>query len=169
VVQTSTQYEEYAAGITLDIMPHISEGDLLRLDITLTRSDFGAKSSENGPPDQIVSNLNTVVTVPDKSTIILGGMTKINQSKSGGKVPLLGDLPLIGGLFRSSGKSDIQTKLYVFVKAEIIRPEQANAMVELSNRNRKAFEEDEAEFQNFEGWPGIKPKVIAPQRVLDLQ
>ena len=169
VVQTSTQYEEYAAGITLDIMPHISEGDLLRLDITLTRSDFGAKSSENGPPDQIVSNLNTVVTVPDKSTIILGGMTKINQSKSGGKVPLLGDLPLIGGLFRSSGKSDIQTKLYVFVKAEVIRPEEANAMVELSDRNRAAFEKDEAEFQNFEGWPGIKPKVIAPQRVLDLQ
>jgi len=169
VVQTSTQYEEYAAGITLDIMPHISDGDLLRLDITLTRSDFGAKSSENGPPDQIASNLNTVVTVPDKSTIILGGMTKINQSKSGGKVPLLGDLPLIGGLFRSSGKSDIQTKLYVFVKAEIIRPEQSNAMVELSNRNRDAFEQDEAEFQAFEGWPGIKPKVMGPERVLDLQ
>jgi len=175
VVQTSRDYEEYSAGITLDIMPHISDGDLLRLDITLERSDFIPSSDEDktGPPDTSVSNLNTVVTVPDKSTIILGGMSKINQSKSGGKVPILGDLPLIGGLFRSHGKKDIQKKLYIFVKAQVIRPEDTvsanNALVEISNRNREAFEKDEAEFQAFEGWPGIKPRVMGPEKVLDLQ
>ncbi len=173
VVQTSTTFDEYSAGITLDIMPHISDGDLLRLEITLERSDFGAQSTVGGPPDQSVSNLNTVVTVPDKSTIILGGMTKINQSKSSGKVPLLGDLPLIGGLFRSSSKSDIQKKLYVFVKAEIIRPEESltanNAMIELSDRNRLAFEKDEAAFQRLEGWPGIRAKTMGPEKVLDLE
>ncbi|MCP4455226.1 MAG: hypothetical protein GY809_27515, partial [Planctomycetes bacterium] len=175
VVQTSRDYEEYSAGITLDIMPHISDGDLLRLDITLERSDFIPSNDpdKTGPPDTSVSNLNTVVTVPDKSTIILGGMTKINQSKSGGKVPILGDLPLIGGLFRSHGKSDIQKKLYIFVKAQVIRPEDSlaasNALVEISNRNREAFEKDEAAFQAFEGWPGIKPKVMGPEKVLDLE
>ncbi|MCF7973396.1 MAG: hypothetical protein K9N55_06245 [Phycisphaerae bacterium] len=170
---TSEQYNEYSAGITLDITPHISDGDLLRLEIALTRSDFGAKSSENGPPNLIQSDLNTIVTVPDQSTIILGGMVKLNQSKSVSKVPLLGDLPLIGGLFRGSGKSDIQKKLYVFVKAEVIRPDESltgkSAMVEISDRNRKAFEEHEAEFQGFEGWPGLKGKPMGPDKVLDME
>ena len=175
VVQTSRDYEEYSAGITLDIMPHISDGDLLRLDITLERSDFIPSTDPDkvGPPDTSVSNLNTVVTVPDKSTIILGGMSKINQTKTGGKVPILGDLPLIGGLFRSQSKANLQKKLYIFVKAEIIRPEESltanNGLVELSQRNRAAFERDEAEFQAFEGWPGIEPEIMAPAKVLDLQ
>jgi type II secretory pathway component GspD/PulD (secretin) len=170
---TSEQYNEYSAGITLDITPHISDGDLLRLEIALTRSDFGAKSSENGPPNLIQSDLNTIVTVPDQSTIILGGMVKLNQSKSVTKVPILGDLPLVGGLFRGAGKSDIQKKLYVFVKAEVIRPDESltgkSGMVQLSDRNRKAFEEHEAEFQGFEGWPGFKAKPMAPDKVLDMQ
>jgi general secretion pathway protein D len=88
-------------------------------------------------------------------------------------VPLLGDLPLIGGLFRSTGKSDIQMKLYIFVKAQVIRPEDSmgadNPLVEISNRNREAFEADESAFQAFEGWPGIKPKVMGPEKVLDLE
>jgi general secretion pathway protein D len=111
--------------------------------------------------------------VPDKSTIILGGMTKINQTKSGGKVPILGDLPLIGGLFRSHGKSDLQKRLYIFIKAEVIRPEASltanNAVIELSNRNRHAFEEAETEFQTFEGWPGVKARTMGPEKVLDLE
>jgi general secretion pathway protein D len=175
VVQTSRDYKEYSAGITLDIMPHISNGDLLRLDITLERSDFIPSNDpdKSGPPDTSVTNLNTVVTVPDRSTIILGGMSKINQSKSGGKVPILGDLPLIGGLFRSHGKSNIQKQLYIFVKVQVIRPEDTvaanNALVKISDRNREAFEKDEAEFQAFEGWPGFKPKAMGPEKILDLQ
>ena len=167
VVQTSKEYVDYSAGVVLEIMPHISDGDLLRLEIDLIRSDFGAASSVGGPPDTSETTLNTVVTVPDKSTIILGGMTKINQTKSGGKVPILGDLPLIGGLFRSHSKSDLQKKLYIFVKAEVIRPEETlnegNGLVELSMRNRRAFEEDESEFQGFEGWPGIKARAMGPE------
>ena len=47
---------------------------------------------------------------------------QVDQGKKGGKVPILGDLPLIGGLFRSINNSDVQTKLYIFVKANILRP-----------------------------------------------
>jgi type II secretory pathway component GspD/PulD (secretin) len=75
------------------------------------------------------------VTVPDGSTIILGGMVKLNQNKGGSKVPILGDIPLVGGLFRSIATRTIQSKLYVFVKAEIIRPDgpSGHGMKELGN------------------------------------
>ncbi len=172
VVQTGVDYQGYDAGITLEITPHISRGDLLRLDINLDRDDFGTITGER-PPDTSGSNINTTVTVPDGSTIILGGLLKLNQSKGGTKVPILGDIPLLGGLFRSTSNSDIQRNLYVFVKAEIIRPEEEGFMGanlrRISDRNREAFEKHEIEFQEYHDWPGIKPKAMKPFKVLDAQ
>ncbi|HUU16429.1 MAG TPA: secretin N-terminal domain-containing protein [Sedimentisphaerales bacterium] len=172
VVQTGVDYQGYDAGITLEIVPHISRGDLLRLDIKLTRSDFGVITGER-PPDTTSNDIDTTVTVPDGSTIILGGLLKLNQSKGGTKVPLLGDIPLIGGLFRSTSNSDLQRHMYVFVKAEIIRPDNADYvqsdLKRISDRNRKAFEEYEIEFQEYHDWPGIKPKPMKPFKVLETQ
>ncbi|MHC4743985.1 MAG: secretin N-terminal domain-containing protein [Planctomycetota bacterium] len=181
LVQTAVDYQGYDSGIQLDITPHISEGDLLRLEITLTRSDFQeaasggeTDTSEPKPPDTVSSDITTVVTVPDGSTIILGGMTKLDQSKGGSKVPLLGDLPLVGVLFRSAGNKERQEKLYIFVKAEIIRPAETLGeglpdLERLSQRNRLAFERSEQEFQNYKNFPGIKAKPKRPERVLELE
>ena len=74
------------------------------------------------PPNKVDSDIETVVTVPNKSTIILGGVEKVTDSKGGKKVPLLGDIPLIGGLFRSVAEGSNQDRLYIFVKAHILRP-----------------------------------------------
>jgi general secretion pathway protein D len=171
-VQTSVNYDPYEAGITLTITPHISRGNLLRLDIDLQRDDFGIITGEK-PPDVAGSNIKTTVTVPDGSTIILGGMLKLNQSKGGTKVPILGDIPFIGGLFRSTSNNDTQKNLYVFVKAEIIRPDEggfANSdLTRISDRNREAFERHEIEFQEYHDWPGVKPKRMTPFKVLDAQ
>jgi len=172
LIQTEIDYEPYEAGITLNITPHISEGKLLRLVIDLERSDFRETADTEGPPNTTTSNVGTAVTVPDGSTIILGGMLKFNQSKGGGKVPILGDIPLIGGLFRSIKNSDIQNKLYVFVKAEIIRPsEDIDATMKdleaFSERDRMAFERHELEFQKYQTWPGIESEPVDPPKVLD--
>ena len=173
-VQTGIAYEPYDAGIELTIVPHISRGDFLRLDINLHRDDFGTITGEK-PPDTSGSDIITSVTVPDGSTIILGGLIKLNQSKGGSKIPILGDLPILGGLFRSTSNSDIQRNLYVFVKAEIIRPADADLaqadshLHQISDRNREAFEEHEKKFQEYHDWPGIKPKSMEPINVLDAQ
>jgi general secretion pathway protein D len=171
LVETAVTYEPYEAGITLEITPHISDGDLLRLDVQLSRSDFTSTSDEK-PPDQTSSNVGTVVTVPDGSTIILGGMLKFNQSKGGSKIPILGDLPLVGGLFRSVDTSDVQRMLYIFVRAEVIRPADVTAnsqedLKRISDANREAFEKHEQEFQDYQTWPGVKSKTVSPPKVLD--
>jgi type II secretory pathway component GspD/PulD (secretin) len=173
LVQTSTNFTQYDAGITLDITPHISEGDLLRLDIKLQRSDFGTVLGTR-PPDKKSTELDTAVTLPNGATVILGGMVKMNQTKGGTKVPIIGDIPLIGGLFRSIHNVEDGDKLYVFVKAEIIRPDETTTrgmkdLEVLSERNRRAFEKHELEFQKHEDWPGIRSKRIDPPKVLDEQ
>lgn len=173
LVQTSTTFQSYDAGIMLDITPHISEGDLLRLDIKLTRSDFGTMLGTR-PPDKKSSEVDTAVTLPNGTTAILGGLVKLNETKGGSKVPILGDIPLLGGLFRGIHNSEQGEFLYMFVKAEIIRPDDAaghgmKQLEELSERNRQAFEKRELEYQTYQDWPGIKPKRVDPSKVLDAQ
>ena len=173
LVTTAQEFEGYDAGIELDITPHISEGQLLRLEITLSRSDFGTISGLK-PPDTTSSDLKTIVTVPDGSTIILGGMLKMNQGKGGTKVPLLGDLPLVGALFRNINNNDFQRRLYVFVRAEIIRPAETLSqglpdLEKISQRNRLAFEKFEQEFQSYKDFPGIKAKAVKPIKVLETE
>jgi len=168
----SVQFDPYDAGITLEITPHISEGDLLRLEVTLSRSDFKfSAGDEEKPPNTTASDITTVVTVPDGSTIILGGMVKLNQGKGGSKIPIIGDIPLVGGLFRTINNTDTQNKLYVFVKAEILRPSETEAglpdLNRISARNRIAFEQFERQFQEHQDWPGIKPDPMDPLKVLD--
>jgi type II secretory pathway component GspD/PulD (secretin) len=172
-IQTSTSYQPYNAGITLTIQPNISEGDLLLLIIKLDRTDFLTRSDKTSPPDTTSSNIDTTVTVPNNRTIILGGLLKLSQGKGGTKVPLLGDVPILGGLFRSTTNSIDDSKLYVFVKANILRPEAAvpglPELERISERNRAAFEKGEEEFQKHEDWPGIKPQPVDPVKVLDAE
>ena len=102
--------------------------------------------------------------------MILGGLVKLNQSKGGSKVPILGDIPLVGALFRSVDNSDVEKKLYVFLKANIVRPYEEARLADLqkiSEEHRKAFEESEAEFQKHEDFPGITPEPMRPERVLE--
>jgi general secretion pathway protein D len=172
--RTTTDYREYEAGINLTITPNISEGDLLLLKVNMTRSDFDEKTKGIGiPPDTTESVVDTTVTVPDGQTIILGGLIKIRQSKGGTKVPVLGDIPLLGGLFRSTNNSDDTSNLYVFVKANILRPDDTVAglpdLERMSDRNRVSFERLEDKFQNYENWPGFKPKPMEPFKVLEAE
>jgi type II secretory pathway component GspD/PulD (secretin) len=168
----SVDYKDYSAGITLKIKPHISKGDQLRLEITLNRSDFNIKEGADPalPPDKINSDVGTVITVPDKNTIILGGLERISQSKGGSKTPILGDIPLIGGLFRSIGNSDDQRKIYIFIKANILRPGEnmsSNDLKEISNKNREQFEAMESEMQTYQDWPGIDSPSMPPRKILE--
>lgn len=165
------KFEPYDASIRLDIKPHISKGDNLRLEIVLSRSDFvDLDSTSTKPPDQTITNITTVVTVPNGSTIILGGMDKINQTKGGTKVPILGDIPIIGGLFRSTSNTNRQNKLYVFVKANILRPGTdmtSTDLIDISRENRHEFESMEDEMQEYEDWPGFKPDPMDPIHILE--
>jgi general secretion pathway protein D len=149
---TNVKFESFNAGVTLDIEPHISKGNQLRLKITMNRTDFSDTvrtieidgESVELPRDTNTSDITTVVTVPDEATIILGGLEKLKQSKSGSKIPLLGDIPIVGGLFKDTHNTDTQNRLYVFVKAHILRPGIESSDIErVSDQNRRAFEEME--------------------------
>jgi type II secretory pathway component GspD/PulD (secretin) len=171
-------FSEYTAGVTLKIKPHISKGDMLRLEITLSRSDFKLQQDVTvagldypRPPDILSTDVTSVATVPDGTTIVLGGLETVTQNKSQTKVPILGDLPLIGTIFRSVDDTDQLNKLYVFVKANVIRPgnqlEGLEDIRRVSKKYQDRFEEMENKFQRQDDFPGWKPKPMDPEKVLE--
>ena len=179
VTTTDVSFAEYTSGIILTIKPHISKGDMLRLEIGLNRKDFDFTEGRSvvvagqvfpRPPDLLSTDVATVATVPDGTTIILGGLETLNQRKTHTKVPILGDIPLVGGLFRGIENRGNQSRLYVFVTANILRPgDQLGGLEDIrrvSERDRKAFEAQENRFQKMEDWPGIKAVPMDPDTVL---
>jgi len=179
---TSVQMQSYLSGVTLDIQPHISKGDQLQLKITLSRinaikqADYKIQASGSDltgptPPNLVSTDVTPLVTVPDNMTIILGGLEKLDQGKKGTKVPFLGDVPIVGGLFKNTDNLDSQDRLYVFLKAHIIRPGDKvtgeSKIKVVSLKNRDEFERHENEMQNAQDWAGIKPKPMDPNNVLE--
>jgi type II secretory pathway component GspD/PulD (secretin) len=177
---TSIDFKDYTAGLTLTITPHIASEKLMQLEIKLDRKDFAPgdaqtitidKNTYTYPKDTSSNILETWSIVPSGSTIILGGIEKTNQLKANSKVPILGDIPLIGLLFRGINQADSQKKLYIFVKANIIQAGDEltgkSDIERISQRKRKTFEEDEARFQGLDSVPGLKPNPVQPKSVLE--
>lgn len=180
ITSSDIQFKDYKSGITLKITPHIATKEVLQLKIELDRTDFdpsdpgtatiGTKTVPK-PLNTVSSNVVTMAVLPDGATIILGGIEAMTQTKGITKVPLLGDIPLIGILFRGVSESDVQSRLYVFVKANIVRPGDeltGDSDVErISRKKRDAFERDENMFQGLDSIPGIKPGKIQPEKILE--
>ncbi len=111
------------AGPELTITPHISEGGYVRLEFAATLSSFIGESPSPGiPPPRLENSIETSsVRVPSDSTIIVGGLSFETTSDTVFKVPILGDIPLLGLAFQDIRKNNSTTTLYVFITPRIMR------------------------------------------------
>jgi type II secretory pathway component GspD/PulD (secretin) len=153
-------FKEYvSAGTTLSIQPNISEGEFLKLTITLNVDSFDGKGSGNIPPAKQTNSIDTIITVPDGKTIILGGLTSQNNSTTVNKIPLLGDIPLLGALFRNTSQSESEGVLYVFVRADIVRSmgpdENFEDLDRVSEPYRRKLKDSETKYNKLPLIPGI--------------
>jgi general secretion pathway protein D len=117
---TFNSFEYRDVGTTLKITPQISQGDMIRLNINHEISVL-----ESGEllarPTTLKRQIDTTVLVQDSSTIVLGGLIDNQVSVSEWKVPFLGDIPLLGYLFKSEGKSTQKTNLYIFLTPKVVK------------------------------------------------
>lgn len=111
-------YEQ--AGTTLTVQPGISEAGFLRLEYTIEFSNFLGAANGNLPPPRQNRNVNGTVTMPSDATIVVGGITVENSRNTIIKVPLLGDIPLIGPLFSDTNKNASNSLLYIFITPKIL-------------------------------------------------
>jgi len=131
------------AGTILRISPHIADNQYLLLNISLEVSAFAGepRTLAGGtvvPADQISRKITTVVTVPDRHTVVLGGLMGRNQNSTVDRTPVLADLPLVGDLFQRTNKSDTETSLFLFVTPTIMPGDDSGfATLDLESCRRK--------------------------------
>jgi general secretion pathway protein D len=167
---TTNSFETVTAGIRLSISPTISAGNYLRLRVRIEVSDFQPASSalEGAPPDIISREIETPVTVPDGHTIILGGLRLRASRKSESKIPWLGDLPLIGWLFRSTSDQIDDRYLYVFITAHIIDTDFA-LLDEISSAREQDYERLGGDISELQGSLKVSGSTDEVRRLGDLE
>jgi general secretion pathway protein D len=128
-------------GIQLDVTPFIQANNLVQmiLEPQMTSIDTSTPgqvieggsiiSSPVYAPNLLKRSANTVVVTPDGQTVVIGGLISNNKSSSESKVPLLGDIPVLGNLFKFTSRQNAKDELLIFLTPHIMQmPSQLAAM-----------------------------------------
>nr|WP_297354354.1 type II secretion system secretin GspD [uncultured Caldimonas sp.] len=115
--------ERKDVGLTLRIKPQIGENGTVRLTIFQESSDVigEATGTTNVGPETTKRSIESTVVVDDGQIIVLGGLMQDQYSDGRSKVPVLGDVPVLGGLFRSENRTRRKTNLMVFLRPVVMR------------------------------------------------
>ncbi|SHO80691.1 General secretion pathway protein D [hydrothermal vent metagenome] len=137
---TRTQSVEYRnTGIILSVTPYVNSKGILTLDISQEVSNVSKNSGSNiDSPIISTRNIKTKVALKSGETVMLGGLISKDKSTVDNKVPLLGDLPLLGGLFKTTSDGGTKTELFITVKPTIINNTDDTKIV--TGEMRKLFE-----------------------------
>ncbi len=121
--------ERKDVGLKLKVRPHVNEGDTVRMDLELEVSSL--LPQVQGAVDLITNkrNLKTSVMVLDNQTLVLGGLITEEVKENISKVPGLGDIPLVGNLFRYRNSSTTKRNLMIFLRPTILRDASMDAAI----------------------------------------
>lgn len=117
-----TTIEREDVGITLRVLPRVHEGDVVRLEVSQEVSSL-TSATVSGAADLITNrrSIQTTVLADNGGTIVLGGLITDDRASARSKVPLLGDIPVFGELFRGRRESQVKRTLFVFLRPTILR------------------------------------------------
>lgn len=114
---TSTSFKKAVLGMT--VTPNITPDGQIIMDIKINKDSVNPDCGATEPCIN-TQRLNTNVMVEDGGTLILGGIYREENSEGVSKVPLLGDIPVVGNLFKSKTRSDKKTELLIFITPRIV-------------------------------------------------
>lgn len=119
VTRTSVQYR--STGISLSVTPTINADGLVSLELSTETSNVPDGSKDTLTPPITSRSITTSVFAGDGQTVILGGLILDSTTITDSRVPILGDIPLIGSLFQKKGSSKNRTELMILITPRIIR------------------------------------------------
>jgi general secretion pathway protein D len=144
---TLVTIERKDVGVTLEITPQVLENGLIRLEvkqeITAIAENVSQTIGSGSPsipvgPTTTKRAMETITLVPDQQTVVLGGLVRDNVTFTERKVPLLGDIPILGWLFKSRSQQTEKVNLLVFLTPTVVRDRLD--MGEMSARKRGEIE-----------------------------
>lgn len=131
LVDQYSYYEYKDVGITLKITPQISHDRMVRLNISQESTKLDQQTTvSTDRPTTFKRTIDTTVIVKDGNTVVIGGLIDDSFSNTEFKTPCLGDIPLLGQLFRTRSTGDDKTNLFVFITPHVVKnPEEAQAIL----------------------------------------
>jgi general secretion pathway protein D len=123
---TSVNYNTYEykdVGVILDITPHINQGNFIRLKISLQSTKLTSAATST-TPTTLKRTAKTTTVVKDNETIVIGGLVGDSTEDDVYRVPLLGDIPILGWLFKTHSTTRQKTNMFVFLTPHIVRTKQ---------------------------------------------
>lgn len=159
--------ERKDVGITLRIRPQIGENGTIRMQIFQESSSLSsqvAPGTSNAGPSTNKRSIESNVVVDDGQILVLGGLIEDRYTDNRSQVPLLGDIPYLGALFRSESRSKTRTNLMVFLRPVVMRDAAtANKLSVDRYELIRSFQKDQQPNRNAL-IPINDPPVIAPMR-----
>lgn len=129
------------AGTQLAVTPHLSEDDWLRLEYEVNLSSFGTRTAQqlagNLPPPRRQSASSGTVRIPTDHMVVLGGLRSTNDREQEDRVPVLGDIPVLGELFKSRRRDQSEETLYIFIRPVVLRDLDFQDLIHLSAAEAK--------------------------------
>lgn len=127
MLQTNESFTEISADVKLEITPYVGSDGLITVDIKPDfRTPVGTLNSET-PPTINKRAMSSTLEVREGETIVLGGMVSETDSEDRDQVPIIGSIPLLGGLFSSTNKTTHKTQLMIYVTPHISYGEAFNS------------------------------------------
>ncbi len=153
--QDYTNYEYKDVATSLKILPQVNQSDLVRLEIGVEVIKLKDQNNPSLTPTTLTRTANTTVVVHNEETVVIGGI--IGQDTSAGeyKVPILGDIPLLGWLFKSRGEFRDKTNLFIFITPHIVENPAELASLYLQKRDVMDYVKSGSSAipdMKFEGW-----------------
>jgi general secretion pathway protein D len=134
---TFESFEYRDVGKILKITPHVTENRNVRMNLSLEVTNIDrlstALTSTTLPVTQ-KRTVDTTVIVKDKQTVVIGGLIEESTSKNQSKIPVLGDLPVLGWMFRNTEEEGQKTNLYIFLTPRVIKSATAADSVYQENK-----------------------------------
>lgn len=152
------QVNRQEVGIKLKVTPQINEGDAVQLTIEQEVSSIGGATAVDITINK--REIKTTVLADDGATVVLGGLIDEDVQESESKVPLLGDIPILGHLFKSTSVTKQKRNLMVFIRASIVRD--GNSMSAISQRKYNYIRAEQLDRDD----QGIKLMPFTRQAVL---
>jgi general secretion pathway protein D len=143
-----------SAGTTISVRPQIAQGDHLVLTYSINLSSFvGTPAAAGLPPPKQQNSVDSVATIPDGHVVVVGGLELESESTSTSQIPILGDVPLVGELFKSRSVGKSRTRFFVFIRAAVLRHNNFEDLKFISAQ-------DAAAMRVPDGWPEVEPRII---------
>lgn len=135
-------YEYKSVGIKLKITPHITGQENITLDLYQEANDvIGTTEGSLTPPRLSKRDISTKVTIKDGNTIVVGGLIKNSKVTEETKVPILGDIPLLGWLFKHKSTENKKINLLVFLTPYVVtKQERAQAVTEQKKEEQRRLQ-----------------------------